>query len=103
MLFTIKEETCEDLESEDKRIWSCSFSKLMHCSDTQPFLTPGDSPSPSPAVDSMQYNPLFQSPAASSGHLWLGIGHILGGHVLITQPAPDGIAATQVLVPQGRR
>ncbi|AQK84517.1 hypothetical protein Zm00014a_016616 [Zea mays] len=64
LLFTIKEETREDLESEDGRGRSRSLGELMHCSETPPFLTPRASPSP--AMDN-SYNPLFESPAASPG------------------------------------
>ncbi|XP_044978887.1 uncharacterized protein LOC123446276 [Hordeum vulgare subsp. vulgare] len=65
LLFTIKEETKEDLESEDGRSRcgrSRSLGDLLHCSET-PFLTPSSSPLP-PAMEK-SYNPLFESPAAS--------------------------------------
>lgn len=65
LLFTIKEETKEDLESEDGRSRcgrSRSLGDLLHCSET-PFLTPASSPLP-PAMEK-SYNPLFESPAAS--------------------------------------
>ncbi|CAL4982459.1 unnamed protein product [Urochloa decumbens] len=68
MLFTIKEETREDLESDDGRSRrSRSLGELMHCCSetTPPFLTPRASPSPA-AMDN-SYNPLFESPAASPG------------------------------------
>lgn len=66
LLFTIKEETREDLESEDGRGRSRSLGELMHCSETPPFLTPRASPSPVPtAAMGNSYNPLFESPAAS--------------------------------------
>uniref|UniRef100_A0ACD6A0U3 Uncharacterized protein n=1 Tax=Avena sativa TaxID=4498 RepID=A0ACD6A0U3_AVESA len=61
LLFTIKEETREDLESDDGRR-SRSLGDLLHCSHT-PFLTPASSPLP-PAMEK-SYNPLFESPAAS--------------------------------------
>lgn len=66
LLFTIKEETKEDLESEDG--WSkCgrsrSLGELLHCSET-PFLTPAASPVPPVAMEKA-YNPLFESTAAS--------------------------------------
>lgn len=68
LLFTIKEETREDLESEDggRRGRSRSLGELLHCAETPPFLTPRASPSPVPtaAVDN-SYNPLFESPVAS--------------------------------------
>ena len=70
LLFTIKEETREDLESEDggRRGRSRSLGELLHCAETPPFLTPRASPSPVPtaAMDN-SYNPLFKSPAASPG------------------------------------
>jgi len=66
LLFTIKEETREDLESEDGRSRSRSLGELLHCSETPPFLTPGASPGPTAAMDN-SYNPLFESPAASPG------------------------------------
>jgi len=66
LLFTIKEETREDLESEDGRSRSRSLGELLHCSETPPFLTPGASPGPTAAMDN-SYNPLFKSPAASPG------------------------------------
>ncbi|KAL6653531.1 hypothetical protein ACP70R_008455 [Stipagrostis hirtigluma subsp. patula] len=72
LLFTIKEETREDLESEDggsRCGRSRSLGELMHCSDT-PFLTPASSPAPPPAAAAAadnSYNPLFESPAASPG------------------------------------
>ncbi|KAF7053449.1 hypothetical protein CFC21_061380 [Triticum aestivum] len=65
LLFTIKEETKEDLESEDGRSRcgrSRSLGDLLHCSET-PYLTPASSPLP-PAMEK-SYNPLFESPAAS--------------------------------------
>lgn len=65
LLFTIKEETKEDLESEDGRSRcgrSRSLGDLLHCSET-PFLTPASSPLP-PAMEK-SYNPLFESPASS--------------------------------------
>ncbi|XP_062198256.1 uncharacterized protein LOC133900972 [Phragmites australis] len=65
LLFTIKEETKEDLESEDgrsRRGRSRSLGELLHCSET-PFLTPASSPVPV-AMDN-SYNPLFESPLAS--------------------------------------
>ncbi|CAO1940222.1 unnamed protein product [Urochloa humidicola] len=67
LLFTIKEETREDLESDDGRSRSRSLGELMHCCSetTPPFLTPRASPSPA-AMDN-SYNPLFESPAASPG------------------------------------
>ncbi|KAF8699057.1 hypothetical protein HU200_034748 [Digitaria exilis] len=66
LLFTIKEETREDLESEDGRSrMSRSLGDLLHCSETPPFLTPRASPSPA-AMDN-SYNPLFESPAVSPG------------------------------------
>ncbi|CAO2145227.1 unnamed protein product [Urochloa humidicola] len=67
LLFTIKEETREDLESDDGRSRrSRSLGELMHCSEaTPPLLTPRASPSPA-AMDN-SYNPLFESPAASPG------------------------------------
>ena len=64
LLFTIKEETKEDLESEDGRSRcgrSRSLGDLLHCSET-PYLTPASSPLP-PAMEK-SYNPLFESPAA---------------------------------------
>jgi len=82
LLFTIKEETREDLESEDGRSRSRSLGELLHCSETPPFLTPGASPGPTAAMDN-SYNPLFESPAASPG------------------PGPT-VAAAQVPVPQRR-
>ncbi|XP_066336344.1 uncharacterized protein [Miscanthus floridulus] len=70
LLFTIKEETREDLESEDggRRGRSRSLGELLHCAETSPFLTPRASPSPVPtaALDN-SYNPRFESPAASPG------------------------------------
>ncbi|XP_066338704.1 uncharacterized protein [Miscanthus floridulus] len=70
LLFTIKEETREDLESEDggRCGRSRSLGELLHCAETPPFLTPRASPSPVPtaAMDN-SYNPLFKSPAASPG------------------------------------
>ncbi|XP_062183437.1 uncharacterized protein LOC133887484 [Phragmites australis] len=64
LLFTIKEETREDLESEDGRSRcgrSRSLGELLHCSDT-----PVSSPvPPSMAATDNSYNPLFESPAAS--------------------------------------
>jgi len=69
LLFTIKEETREDLESEDgrSRSRSRSLGELLHCSsETPPFLTPGASPVPAAAMDN-SYNPLLESPAASPG------------------------------------
>lgn len=71
LLFTIKEETREDLESEDggggrSRSRSRSLGELLHCAETPPFLTPRASPSPVPtAAMGNSYNPLFESPAAS--------------------------------------
>lgn len=65
LLFTIKEETKEDLESADGRSRcgrSRSLGDLLHCPET-PFLTPASSPLP-PAME-RSYNPLFESPAAS--------------------------------------
>lgn len=65
LLFTIKEETREDLESDDARSRcgrSRSLGDLLHSSQT-PFLTPASSPLP-PAMEK-SYNPLFESPAAS--------------------------------------
>ncbi|KAF7048633.1 hypothetical protein CFC21_057359 [Triticum aestivum] len=65
LLFTIKEETKEDLESEGGRSRcgrSRSLGDLLHCSET-PYLTPASSPLP-PAMEK-SYNPLFESPAAS--------------------------------------
>uniref|UniRef100_A0ACD6ARM0 Uncharacterized protein n=1 Tax=Avena sativa TaxID=4498 RepID=A0ACD6ARM0_AVESA len=63
LLFTIKEETREDLESDDgRRSRSRSLGDLLHCSHT-PYLTPASSPLP-PAMEK-SYNPLFESPAAS--------------------------------------
>lgn len=65
LLFTIKEETKEDLESEDGRSRcgrSRSLGDLLHCPET-PFLTPSSSPLP-PEIEK-SYNPLFESPAAS--------------------------------------
>ncbi|TVU23245.1 hypothetical protein EJB05_25598, partial [Eragrostis curvula] len=65
LLFTIKEETKEDLESEDGR--SRSLADLLHCPGT-PFLTPASSPAPpSVAAADNSYNPLFESPMASPG------------------------------------
>jgi hypothetical protein len=68
LLFTIKEETKEDLESEDGRSRcgrSRSLGDLLHCPGT-PFLTPASSPvPPSVAATDNSYNPLFQSPMAS--------------------------------------
>jgi hypothetical protein len=73
LLFTIKEETREDLESADdghSRSRSRSLGELLHCaSETPPFLTPRASPSPvvpTAALDN-SYNPLYESPAASPG------------------------------------
>ncbi|KAM0845980.1 hypothetical protein ACQ4PT_055991 [Festuca glaucescens] len=65
LLFTIKEETKEDLESADGRSRcgrSRSLGDLLHCPET-PFLTPVSSPLP-PTMEK-SYNPLFESPAAS--------------------------------------
>jgi hypothetical protein len=63
LLFTIREETKEDLESEDGR--SRSLGDLLHCHGT-PFLTPASLPvPPSVAATDNSYNPLFQSPMAS--------------------------------------
>lgn len=65
LLFTIKEETREDLESEDGRGRcgrSRSLGDLLHCPET-PFLTPVSSPLP-PTMEK-SYNPLFESPVAS--------------------------------------
>lgn len=65
LLFTIKEETKEDLESEDGRSRcgrSRSLGELLHCSET-PFLTPAASPVP-PVVMEKSYNPLFESTAS---------------------------------------
>ncbi|CAM0874204.1 unnamed protein product [Alopecurus aequalis] len=65
LLFTIKEETREDLESEDGRGRcgrSRSLGDLLHCPET-PFLTPASSPLP-PTMEK-SYNPLFESPVAS--------------------------------------
>jgi hypothetical protein len=65
LLFTIKEETREDLESDDGRSRcgrSRSLGDLLHCPET-PFLTPVTSPLP-PSIEK-SYNPLFESPAAS--------------------------------------
>lgn len=69
LLFTIKEETKEDLdESEDGRSRcgrSRSLGELLHCPGT-PFLTPATSPAPpSVAATDNSYNPLFESPMAS--------------------------------------
>ncbi|TVU23247.1 hypothetical protein EJB05_25600, partial [Eragrostis curvula] len=70
LLFTIKEETKEDLESEDGRSRcgrSRSLADLLHCPGT-PFLTPASSPAPpSIAAADNSYNPLFESPMASPG------------------------------------
>ncbi|EES19379.1 hypothetical protein BDA96_09G114000 [Sorghum bicolor] len=74
LLFTIKEETREDLESEDRgrrsqnRSRSRSLGELLHCAETPPFLTPRTSPSPlHTAAMNNSNNPLFESPAASPG------------------------------------
>jgi hypothetical protein len=68
LLFTIKEETKEDLESEDgrsRRGRSRSLGELLHCPGT-PFLTPASSPvPPNVAATDNSYNPLFESPMAS--------------------------------------
>jgi hypothetical protein len=68
LLFTIKEETKEDLESEDgrsRRSRSRSLGELLHCPGT-PFLTPASSPvPPNVAATDNSYNPLFESPMAS--------------------------------------
>ncbi|TVU23256.1 hypothetical protein EJB05_25609, partial [Eragrostis curvula] len=71
LLFTIKEETKEDLiESDDGRSRcgrSRSLADLLHCPGT-PFLTPASSPAPPPvAAEDNSYNPLFESPMASPG------------------------------------
>ncbi|TVU23311.1 hypothetical protein EJB05_25667, partial [Eragrostis curvula] len=70
LLFTIKEETKEDLESDDGRSRcgrSRSLADLLHCPGT-PFLTPASSPAPpSVAAADNSYNPLFESPMASPG------------------------------------
>ncbi|XP_006663127.2 uncharacterized protein LOC102702225 [Oryza brachyantha] len=67
LLFTIKEETKEDLESEDGRSRcgrSRSLGELLHSSET-PFMTPAASPSPLPPMDK-SFNPLFEATAAVS-------------------------------------
>ncbi|KAG8090342.1 hypothetical protein GUJ93_ZPchr0011g27921 [Zizania palustris] len=61
LLFTIKEETKEDLESEDGR--SRSLGELLHSSET-PFMTPASSPAPLPPMDK-SFNPLFESMTVS--------------------------------------
>uniref|UniRef100_A0A0E0MID0 Uncharacterized protein n=1 Tax=Oryza punctata TaxID=4537 RepID=A0A0E0MID0_ORYPU len=64
LLFTIKEETKEDLESDDGRSRcgrSRSLGELLHSSET-PFMTPASSPLP--AMDK-SFNPLFEPTMAA--------------------------------------
>ncbi|BAF28902.1 uncharacterized protein [Oryza sativa Japonica Group] len=64
LLFTIKEETKEDLESEDGRSRcgrSRSLAELLHSSET-PFMTPASSPLP---MDK-SFNPLFEPTVAAA-------------------------------------
>ncbi|KAL5204329.1 hypothetical protein ABZP36_009200 [Zizania latifolia] len=66
LLFTIKEETKEDLESEDGRSRcgrSRSLGELLRSSET-PFMTPASSPVPLPPMDK-SFNPLFESMTVS--------------------------------------
>ncbi|KAF0896919.1 hypothetical protein E2562_030769 [Oryza meyeriana var. granulata] len=68
LLFTIKEETKEDLESEDGRSRcgrSRSLGELLHSSET-PFMTPAASPAPAPLPMDKSFNPLFEATAAVS-------------------------------------
>ncbi|KAG8090381.1 hypothetical protein GUJ93_ZPchr0011g26885 [Zizania palustris] len=68
LLFTIKEETKEDLESEDGRSRcgrSRSLGELLHSSET-PFMTPASSPGPLPLPPmDKSFNPLFESMAVT--------------------------------------
>ncbi|KQJ87098.1 uncharacterized protein LOC100824723 [Brachypodium distachyon] len=60
LLFTIKEETREDLDSDDGGR-SRSLADLLHRSPL--FLTPASSP---PVVESSSFNPLYEPPAAAA-------------------------------------